>query len=126
MLGNNEACAVLAVKDMTESLRFYTESLGLTKDKEDPAGTLLKSGNSMILLYESPENAGTNKATALAWKVDDVAGTIAELKAKGVTFEHYPELPGVTLEGDVHVMGPTKAAWFKDPSGNILNFVSGM
>ncbi len=33
-------------------------------------------------------------------------------------------MPDVTLEGDVHVMGDLKAAWFKDPDGNILNIVN--
>jgi hypothetical protein len=40
-----------------------------------------------------------------------------------VTFEHY-DLPNMTLKGDVHVSGGMKAAWFKDPDGNILAVVS--
>jgi hypothetical protein len=47
------------------------------------------------------------------------------LKGKGVTFESY-DLPGATKDGDVHVMGELKAAWFKDPDGNILNIVNMM
>jgi len=34
-------------------------------------------------------------------------------------------MPGMTREGDVHVGGSMKAAWFKDPDGNILALVSG-
>ena len=45
------------------------------------------------------------------------------LRAKGVTFEHY-DMPGLKLEGDIHVAGPTKVAWFKDPDGNILNIIN--
>jgi hypothetical protein len=37
-----------------------------------------------------------------------------------VTFERY-DLPGPTLEGDVHVAENFKAVWFKDPDGNILH-----
>jgi predicted lactoylglutathione lyase len=48
---------------------------------------------------------------------------VEQLKAKGVTFEHY-DMPGVELQGDVHVMGDMHAAWFKDPDGNILNIVN--
>jgi hypothetical protein len=33
-------------------------------------------------------------------------------------------MPGTRLEGDVHVTGDHKAAWFKDPDGNILAVVS--
>jgi hypothetical protein len=43
---------------------------------------------------------------------------------KGVAFEHY-DFPGVTREGDVHVMGPMKSAWFKDPDGNIIALMGG-
>jgi hypothetical protein len=31
----------------------------------------------------------------------------------------------MTLKGDVHVGEGLKAAWFKDPDGNILALVSG-
>jgi hypothetical protein len=33
-------------------------------------------------------------------------------------------MPGVTREGDIHVAGDMKVAWFKDPDGNILNIAS--
>ena len=49
---------------------------------------------------------------------------VRELKAKGVAFEHYDNLPGLTVQGDVHVGGDMKVAWFKDPDGNILSIVS--
>lgn len=35
---------------------------------------------------------------------------------------HY-DMPEMTLEGDVHVSGSLKNAWFKDPDGNILAIV---
>lgn len=124
MLGTNEVCACLAVKDMAAAAKFYEETLGLTADKSSPAGTFYKSGNGGVFVYPS-SYAGTNQATAAAWSVDDVAAEVEALKAKGVSFEHY-DMPDTTMEGDVHVMGESKAAWFKDPDGNILNIVSGM
>jgi hypothetical protein len=49
-----------------------------------------------------------------------VERTVAELKASGMgSFEHY-DLPGTTRDGDIHHAGEVKMAWFKDPSGNIL------
>jgi catechol 2,3-dioxygenase-like lactoylglutathione lyase family enzyme len=125
MLGDKDVCGVIAVKDLDSGKKFYEETLGLKQDKEDPGGILYNSGKSKLYLYQS-EFAGTNKATAVAWNVDDIDGVVSALKAKGVSFEHYDNLPGVKLEGDVHVMGSAKAAWFKDPDGNILNVVSGM
>jgi hypothetical protein len=67
--------------------------------------------------------AGTNKATALTWTVDDVEDVVRTLKAKGIKFEHY-DLPETKREGDVHVSGDIKVAWFKDPDGNILSVVN--
>jgi len=125
MLGSSDVCACLAVTDMDKAAKFYGETLGLKKDMESPGGTFYKSGNSGVFVYPS-QYAGTNQATAAAWSVDDVEATVEEFKAKGVTFEHYDDMPDTTLEGDVHVMGDMKSAWFKDPDGNILNLVNGM
>jgi hypothetical protein len=74
-------------------------------------------------VYRS-QYAGTNRATAVTWLVgDDVEGVVRALKAKGVTFEHY-DMPNMKREGDNHVAGDMKVAWFKDPDGNILSVVN--
>ena len=59
----------------------------------------------------------------MTWAIDDVERVAQELGARGVTFEHY-DLPGTTVEGDVHVERDRKAVWFKDPDGNILSVVN--
>ncbi|MEX0881754.1 MAG: VOC family protein [Candidatus Saccharimonadales bacterium] len=126
MLADKTAIATIAVKDMGSAKKFYQDTLGLKIEHEDPAGTSYKSGSSKLFVYPS-EFAGSNKATAVAWGVgDDLDKIAADLKAKGVTFEQYDNLPGVTREGDIHIMGELKAAWFKDPDGNILNIVNMM
>jgi catechol 2,3-dioxygenase-like lactoylglutathione lyase family enzyme len=126
MLGDKDVTAVLAQKDMSAAREFYEQTLGLAVQKETPdGGVVFKSGNSSLFIYPSGY-AGTNQATAVAWNVDDVESIAEALKDKGVVLEHYDSLPGVTMQGDVHVMGPIQAIWFKDPSGNILNIVSGM
>jgi hypothetical protein len=55
--------------------------------------------------------------------VDDVEDVVRTLKGKGVKFEHY-DLPDTRREGDVHVSGDIRVAWFKDPDGNILSVVN--
>lgn len=124
MLKNSDVCATIAVKDMAGADAFYGGILGFEKGMSGPAGTYYKSGNGGVFVYPS-QSAGTNQATYAAWMVDDVDAEVAELKGKGVTFEHYEGMPETTLEGDVHVMGDSRGAWFKDPEGNILNIVSG-
>ncbi len=124
MLGGKDAAATLAVSDLQRARDFYENTLGLTPVQEPPGGILYKSGNSVVLVYPS-EYAGTNQATAASWAVgDDFDAVVEELKSKGVTFEHYGDLPDTTLEGDVHLSGEFKAVWFKDPDGNILNLIN--
>ena len=40
-----------------------------------------------------------------------------------MAFEHY-DLPGMTRQGDLHVAGDMKVAWFKDPDGNIHSLIN--
>jgi catechol 2,3-dioxygenase-like lactoylglutathione lyase family enzyme len=125
MLGDRDAAVALAVADLDAARSFYEGTLGLTPEvDQSPEAVLYGSGNSKVLVYRS-EYAGTNQATAATWAVgDDLEAVIEDLRGKGVTFEHYDDLPGTTREGDVHVMGDTRGAWFKDPDGNILALVS--
>jgi len=112
------------VKGLATARKFYQDVLGLRAVETQEAGVLsLKSGSSTVLVYES-RYAGTNKATAATWVVGDVESEVKALKGKGVAFEHYDDLPGATRKGDVHHTGGSmKAAWFKDPDGNILALV---
>jgi len=123
MLANRDAVASLAVKDLDVAKKFYEQTLGL-KEVAREGGELItfQSGNSVINVYRS-QYAGTNKATAVTWAVDDVAGEVKQLKTKGVRFEHY-DLPGLERSGDIHKGGDMQVAWFKDPDGNILNIVN--
>jgi catechol 2,3-dioxygenase-like lactoylglutathione lyase family enzyme len=125
MLGNSNVGVTIAVSDLDAAKRFYGEVLGLEQVNEDPGGVSYKSGNSRVYVYPS-DMAGTNKATYAGWSVTDIEAVVEELKAKGVSFEQYDDMPGVTRQGDIHVMGDSfKAAWFKDPTGNILALDNG-
>ena len=123
MLRDTDAAATLAVKDLGVAARFYEETLGLRRaGEEDSEAIVYESGDSIINVYRS-SFAGTNKATALTWTVADVEDVVRTLKGKGVKFEHY-DLPDTRRDGDVHVSGDIKVAWFKDPDGNILSVVN--
>jgi catechol-2,3-dioxygenase len=120
MLGNKKAVANVAVKDLDVATKFYKNTLGLTPvHEEEKELVVFRSGTSEINVYRS-EYAGTNKATAVTWNVDNVKDEVADLKSKGVVFEHY-DMPGMARDGDVYISGDMKIAWFKDPDGNILN-----
>ena len=120
MLRDSDAIATLAVRNLDEAAEFYEKTLGLSRaGEEDDETIVFESGDSRINVYRS-SYAGTNKATALTWAVNDVEGVVQKLRSKGVKFEHY-DLPDTEREGDVHVSGDIKVAWFKDPAGNILS-----
>ena len=123
MLGNTDAVANVAVRDLDVATDFYRHTLGLKPvHREGKELVVFQSGHSSINVYRS-DYAGTNKATAVTWTVDNMEEEVETLKNKGVVFEHY-DMPGMTLKGDVHTDGHMKVAWFKDPDGNILNLAN--
>jgi catechol 2,3-dioxygenase-like lactoylglutathione lyase family enzyme len=123
MLGKADATPMIAVKDLDRARTFYEDTLGLKQVDDFGEGFMLRSGATKVSVYRS-EFAGTNKATALTFDVDDVDSQVRELKDKGVSFEHY-DLPGLERQGDVYVAQGMKTAWFKDPDGNILSLMEG-
>jgi catechol 2,3-dioxygenase-like lactoylglutathione lyase family enzyme len=125
MLGDKDAIATVAVKDIGTARRFYEDKLGLKPTRPESMGTITyKCGGSSLLVYTS-QFAGTNQATSVTWSIggefDDI---VQSLRSKGVSFEHYDGLPHLTREGDVHRAGDLKLAWFKDPDGNIHHLIS--
>ena len=125
MLTDSRAVATIGVKKIDDARKFYEGKLGFkptAKGDEHEGVVAYDSGGAMLFVYQS-EYAGTNKATAATWVVDDVDGTVKTLKGRGVNFEHY-NFPDTRVEGDVHVSGGMRAAWFKDPDGNILAIVN--
>jgi catechol 2,3-dioxygenase-like lactoylglutathione lyase family enzyme len=121
MLGTKDAMATIAVKDIAAAKRFYGGTLGFQQTGMEGGGVAIyRSGASKIVVYQS-DFAGTNKATSATWGVGgDFDQIVRTLKQAGVAFEHY-DVPGLQRSGDVHTAGNFKAAWFKDPDGNILH-----
>ena len=125
MLNQSDAAATVAVRDIDAAKEYYGTTLGLRVIDENPGAVTFQAGSTRLIVYPSTF-AGTNQATAVSWFVADLDATIADLKSRGVTFEHY-DLPDTTLEGDVHVLGGVlRGAWFTDPDGNIHGMTEGM
>ena len=123
-LASGEAVATLRVRDPREARKFYEGVLGLRPQEGAEGDVLAYAGaRSRVFVYSSPL-ASETPPTAVTWVCDDVDATVGSLRARGVRFEHY-DMPGVTREGDVHVAGRIRAAWFRDPDGNVLAIVSG-
>lgn len=121
MLKDATLYAVIPAQDLGRLKLFYSEKLGLDPVDEQMGMPFYEVGGSKLFMYESAY-AGTNQATAVSFDVADLDAVVADLKSKGVVFEHY-DMPDTTLVGDTHVMNGSsvKSAWFKDTEGNIVN-----
>ena len=124
-LSKKDVNATIAVKDMARAEAFYEGKLGLKKIESqsmDDAATY-KVGDNNLFVYKS-DYAGGYGATVATWAVgDDIEDIVEGLKEKGVAFERY-DMPDARHEGDLHVFGEMKAAWFKDPDGSIIALIN--
>ena len=111
----------LPASDLERAKAWYSKILGLEPVEVEPMGeTWYELGGHRFMLYES-QFAGTNKATAAGLEVDDVEATVAELKARGATFEEYDFGEDFrTVDGIITLPNGRKGAWLKDSEGNIL------
>ena len=119
MLTHASVTTMLPVKDLDRARQFYEGKLGLNPMGLKPDGKFVYdcSGATLALF---PKEGGTKADhTAVSFKVEDIAASVAELKAAGVVFEDY-DFPGLKTVGHVCVLGAEKAAWFMDTEGNIL------
>lgn len=111
--------ASIAVSDMSRARKFYEGTLGLKVKDERLVGVRYETGaGSWFLVYES-QFAGSSKSTCMTFEVHDLDTAVRKLRQGGVVFEEY-DMPGLkTVEGIAELEG-ARAAWFKDPEGNIL------
>jgi predicted enzyme related to lactoylglutathione lyase len=125
MLQDHPLYAYLPAQDITRARRFYEQTLGFKPKQEVGGGVAYAfAGGTAAFLYPTP-NAGTSKASQAFWQVDDIEREVADLKARGIRFEHY-DVPGASGTGEIVTAGGARAAWFKDTEGNILAVVQGM
>lgn len=122
MFANTVLHPILAASDLERAKRWYSQKLGLEPVNEDNYGSArYETGDSMFLVYQS-EFAGTNKATAAGFRVEDFDVAVAALRENHVVFEDVDFGPmGSTVDGVMtSPNGVDRIAWFKDSEGNIL------
>jgi predicted enzyme related to lactoylglutathione lyase len=118
MLSRAPIRAYIPVSNVSRARTFYEGTVGLTPKEEYAGGVIYECGGTDVFMYPTP-NAGTSRASQAFWQVEDVEAEVAELKARGVTFEEY-DMPGITMTNSIATAGGAKTAWFKDTEGNIL------
>lgn len=128
MLNDRNSSAIVAVGDLDRARRFYEDTLGLTRvPGGEESGVLgFRTGGTVLIVYRS-DHAGTNAANAVAWDMKgDLVQTVRGLRERGIAFENYGDMEGMTFNEGVYSAGTVKLAWFRDPDGNILHLNEGM
>ena len=123
MLAQARIAAVVPVSDVDAAVRFYGDTLGLRlkerrSDLPENREAEFEAGDGTLLVYESV-GAGQSRHTVAGFRVDDIDAVVSALGERGVVFEEY-DLPDLKTESGIAALGDVRAAWCKDPDGNIL------
>jgi lactoylglutathione lyase len=83
---------MLIVDDLERSVRFYCERLGLTMRFASATWTELDAGGVSLALRRAGKDVGVGATTGctLAFFVEDVRGTIEQLRARGIRIVEEP------------------------------------
>lgn len=126
MFSYNDAFSSFSVNDLATAKGFYGNTLGLDVS-ETPEGLSVRFTRGVnVFIYPKPDHAPA-AFTVLNFKVDHIADTVRELRAKGIKFESFSgdietDETGV-FRGRNKGKGPD-IAWFKDPAGNFISILT--
>jgi catechol 2,3-dioxygenase-like lactoylglutathione lyase family enzyme len=122
VLSDNPVFPILLTKDLEASLAYYEGTQGLELVRRDHDRLVFRSGGGTQLVISESTVGTSDTQTQAAWRVPDIRAAIADLRASGVRTEDY-EAPDPVTDDGVADMGHSWAAWFIDPSGNVLAVV---
>ena len=123
MLSEYPLFPILLSKDLDATRAFYHDKLGLEILREDPGDRIIfRSGGGTLLAVTLSTIGTSDTQTQMAWRVPDVHAAVTDLRARGVRIEEYSAPDPVTVDG-IADMGHSWAAWFIDPSKNVLAVV---
>lgn len=122
MLADFPAIPILLSTDMAASKRFYQDTLGLPLLDETDERMVFKCGGDTRLIISRSTVGTSDTQTQMVWRVPDIHVALADLRARGVRIEDYSEPDPVTTDG-IADMGHSWAAWFIDPSRNVVSVI---
>ena len=116
----------LPAQELERARAFYRDKLGLEPVEERTGGLRYVCGPTEFHLFSS-SGAPSGASTQMAFEVEDLEATVADLRARGVTFERY-EMPGFGARGDTIAAPdnyPSKGTgelgtFFFDSEGNLI------
>lgn len=104
--------------DLDKAKKFYRETLGLEVGDSVPGMLELKFGQGTNVMIYAKKDHKPADYTLLNFTVQDLARTMADMEARGVTFKKY-DLPDIKSDDKGVVdYGSMKIAFFDDPAGN--------
>ena len=122
MLGDLLVYPILLSTDLAASLAFYRDRLGLELLGESEERLVFKCGDGTRLLISRSTVGTSDTQTQVAWRVPDIRAAIGDLRARGIRIEEY-QAPDSPTDDGVADMGHSWAAWFIDPSRNVLSVI---
>jgi catechol 2,3-dioxygenase-like lactoylglutathione lyase family enzyme len=122
MLSDHPVFPILLSTNLAASRAFYHDTLGLEIAVEDHERMVFRCGGGTQLAITRSTIGTSDTQTQMAWRVPDLRAALADLRARGVRIEEYEAPDPVTVDG-VADMGHSWAAWFIDPSRNVLAVV---
>ena len=123
MLSEYPLFPILLSRDLDATRSFYHDTLGLEILREDPGDRIVfRSGGGTQLAITLSTVGTSDTQTQMAWRVPDIHEAVADLRVRGVKVEEYSAPDPVTVDG-IADMGHSWAAWFIDPSKNVLAVV---
>jgi catechol 2,3-dioxygenase-like lactoylglutathione lyase family enzyme len=123
VLSDHPVFPILLATDLDAARAFYHDRLGLEIAREDEDDRIVfRCGGGTQLVVTKSTTGTSDSQTQMAWRVPDIRAAIADLRARGVRIEEYTAPDPVTHDG-VADMGHSWAAWFIDPSRNVLAVV---
>jgi catechol 2,3-dioxygenase-like lactoylglutathione lyase family enzyme len=123
MLADYPVFPILLSTDLSASRTFYRDTLGLEilrEDEDDRIVFRCGGGTQLVVTHSTIGTLDTQ--TQMAWRVPDLEAALVDLRGRGVRIEEYSAPDPPTVHG-IADMGHSWAAWFTDPSGNVLAVV---
>jgi catechol 2,3-dioxygenase-like lactoylglutathione lyase family enzyme len=120
-LSDFRVTATIPVSNLEQACEWYMNKLGLEVSASNEYQVIFSCGSgTAIQVYESPSFSEASPYTLCTWEVTDMNIAVEELRICGIRFEEYNFEEFSTIDGVVTESDGSKAAWFKDPDGNIL------
>ena len=117
MLPERRLHTTLPTPDPERLRTFYEQTLGFVPFAERPGAVLYRAAEGTLFAISKAGARASGGHTQMAFSVPDVAAEVAELRSRGVVFEEY-QTP--KTEQGIGRVGAGRAAWFKDPDGNLI------